>query len=130
MDNYFLFFIIIILIILYYYFLNTNINIKEYFSNKITPKKTLYDKFKLLDSQKNKKVINNPNFIFTTIDGMYHIFTNNKYTKLDSENKILIDNEPINNYWNVPYLNIRCGYYDYINNNIIFIIEDNVYIFD
>ena len=126
MDIYFLCFFITILIISYYYFLK--INTKEYFLTKNKSSNTLYEKFKKI--KLNENIFINSNFIFTTIDGIYHVFTNNKYSKLNSEHKILIDNELINITWKLPNLNIKCGYYDYLNNYIIFIIDDNIYIYD
>mgnify|MGYP006123101073 CR=1 FL=1 len=112
MDIYFLCFFIIIIIISYYYFLK--INTKEYFLTKNKSSNTLYEKFKKI--KLNENIFINSNFIFTTIDGIYHVFTNNKYSKLNSEHKILIDNELININWKLPNLNIKFGYYDYLNN--------------
>ena len=70
----------------------------------------------------------NCNFIYTSIDGLYHVFKDNTYYKINNDE--LIAKSSINEIFNTENLYINCGYYNYKNNTIALLCNNNIYVYD
>ena len=119
--------IIILIILVFIIFL---ISIDNNFSQNKIKYETFKDNKKNLDNIDNKKNLLIDSFVFTNIEGIYTILKDDKIYIMD--NKKIIVNKTFKNFINNP-LNIqdntyiKTGYFNYRDNYVILLINNNIY---